>query len=151
MPQRLSTLKKWFNEEFADKAEAVGIACGMNDLVVIDLDAKPGKANGVEGFGELLADLNANDHEVTLHGVPTIITPSGGRHLFFRQPDEFRIGCGTGRLPPGIDVRGDGGQVIAVGCRLGDGGVYRPMEGSPDLIEAFRAGTIRCCPRPLPT
>ncbi len=39
-------------------------------------------------------------------------TGSGGWHVYFA---EAGLGCGTGRLPAGIDVRGNGGLVILPG------------------------------------
>ena len=40
------------------------------------------------------------------------ITGGGGRRLYFRQP-EHPIQCSAGQLGAGLDVRGDGGYVIA--------------------------------------
>lgn len=42
------------------------------------------------------------------------LSPSGSWHLFFRWPDGFDIRNSEGQVAPGVDVRGDGGMVVAV-------------------------------------
>jgi len=75
-------------------------------LVCIDLDSKPGRANGVEAWHGLVAEHGGDQ------GQPWVqITPSGGVHLVYQL--EYPHTNGTGQLPDGIDVRGDGGQIIA--------------------------------------
>jgi hypothetical protein len=73
-------------------------------LFVVDLDNKP-TVNGIENLARLAA----------LHGElpdgPVVVTPSGGRHLYFRAP----AGGGpttAGVAGPGIDTRGHGGMVV---------------------------------------
>ena len=56
-----------------------------------------------------------------------VLTPSGGRHLWFRIPEEVRIRNSAGELGIGLDVRGDGGYGIAEGAL--NGGAYE-MEAS---------------------
>ncbi|MEV6702875.1 bifunctional DNA primase/polymerase [Streptomyces sp. NPDC051453] len=60
----------------------------------------------------------------------TVITPSGGRHLYFAAPDGCTIGSFSGQRSPlghGIDVRGPGrrtgGYLIGPGSVV-DGGRY---------------------------
>ena len=43
----------------------------------------------------------------------TVRTGSGGAHYYFAMPDDFTPTNAKGMLPPGIDVRGQGGQVVA--------------------------------------
>ena len=105
-----------------------GIACGPSGLLVIDCDTpKPGSADtATPGLGdrrdgaEVLAALAAGRG-----GLPdtwTVTTPSGGRHLYFRAPAGVALG-NTGRtLGPLLDTRGRGGQVLAPGSRLPNGG-----------------------------
>lgn len=85
----------------------IGIATGRaSGIWVLDVDLGPGK-NG----DDHLADL---EHE---HGplpdTVEVITGSGGRHLYFRVPDGVEIATSAGRLGPGLDVRAEGGQVLA--------------------------------------
>src|SRR4029077_3119155 len=101
------------------------IPCGQNSLLVIDCDRHGGGADGVAAFNSL----------VTAHGalprrVPVVKTPNGGLHVYFRQPNGEVLGNSRGSLPPGIDVRGAGGFVVAPGARLPDGRGWTAMGGS---------------------
>lgn len=98
-------------------------------LVVVDLDIpkteadKPGGRwagceHGTDVLERLVAEAGAEWPETY-----TVMTPSGGLHLYFEQPADGGplIGCATGEgttaphLGPLIDVRGIGGYVIAAG------------------------------------
>lgn len=81
----------------------IGIACGPSGLVVVDLDIK--SVDGIQAFREFAGEW-PDTYETE--------TPSGGRHLYFDDPGN-QFGNGTGTLPPGIDVRGRGGYVLAAG------------------------------------
>jgi hypothetical protein len=85
----------------------VAIATGtISGLVVVDLDCK-GDADGFANWAQLMADQS-----VAYAPTRCVVTPSGGLHLYFRHP-----GAGTriGQRPlgPGVDVRADGGFVVA--------------------------------------
>lgn len=56
-------------------------------------------------------------------------TPSGGFHVFYRQPDGEPLGNRKGRLPRHVDVRGLGGYVIAPPSVRADGRAYEWVEG----------------------
>jgi len=92
----------WFDDE---RPCNVGIATGnRSGLLVIDIDVK----KGVDGFATL-ARLEAELGSIS--DTRTVVTPSGGAHLYFLVDQELR--CSTGTLGPGIDVRCDGGYVVA--------------------------------------
>lgn len=81
----------------------LGIVTGaVSGLVVLDVDPEHGGADS-------LAELESRNGAL----LPTIesVTGGGGRHIYFRHPG------GTVhnlvRLAPGIDLRGDGGYVVA--------------------------------------
>jgi putative DNA primase/helicase len=83
----------------------VGVATGnRSGLLVIDIDVK----KGVDGFATL-AKLEAELGSIS--DTRTVATPSGGAHLYLSVDQELR--CSTGTLGPGIDVRCDGGYVVA--------------------------------------
>jgi hypothetical protein len=99
------TIKRWFTAvPNANIAIATGRASGS--LLVIDVDTKDGR------FGEetwtALVDENGG-YPDTLEAV----TGSGGRHIYFYYPGNVQIGIGTNVLGDGVDVRADGGYVLA--------------------------------------
>jgi hypothetical protein len=104
------------NTWFEHAAALPAIPCGPNDLLVIDCDRHNGGADGVAAFKSLVAAHGALPHQV-----PVVKTPNGGLHVYFRQSNGEALGNGRGSLPPGIDVRGAGGFVIAPGAQLPDG------------------------------
>jgi Bifunctional DNA primase/polymerase, N-terminal/Primase C terminal 1 (PriCT-1) len=81
----------------------IGIPTGSATFVVIDLDPRHGSAVGVE-----LLEAESCYLPETVES----ITGSGGRHLLYAPPG-VPIRNNTGKLGPGIDVRGDGGYIIA--------------------------------------
>lgn len=92
-------------------ATGYGIACGRapHHLVGLDLDVKHG-ADGVTALGAL-----AEIHRFAVPQTVTVLTPSGGRHLWLTAPGP--VPNSVGRLAPGIDVRGSGGYVVGPGSR----------------------------------
>ena len=55
-------------------------------------------------------------------------TPRDGRHYIFRRPEGKRWRCSTGKLAPGVDVRTDGGYIVAAPSEIEEG-PYRWGEG----------------------
>lgn len=97
-----------------------GISCA--GLVVVDIDVR-------SGGNESLAKLEL------MHSLPptlTTLTPTGGRHLFFKlPPDHPGVGNSSGKLGPGLDIKsGAAGYVLAPGSEL-PGGRYRFKEDVP--------------------
>jgi hypothetical protein len=97
----------------------VAIACGQSALVVIDVDGPDGIA--------ALAQL-----EVEHEALPSTCecTTARGRHLYYAHDHAARrIGNSASRLAEGVDVRGDGGYVLAPPSVHPDGHVYRWAAG----------------------
>jgi len=106
-------IRTWW-EQNPDALPALHL--GRADLLVIDAD-------GAEGVKDWFDVLDERDDDA-----PTVETPSGGEHRYFRRGGRD-LGNGRGSLPPkrgkiGIDVRGKGGYVIAPGATLLDGRRY---------------------------
>lgn len=116
----------------------VGLACGPSGLLVIDLDQpKPGKPvptehrdAGIACGHDALAALCEEAGEPWPPATYTVATPSGGQHLYYRQPTDTPLRSTTGRLGWLIDTRGHGGYVVAAGTQLEDGG-YTVLDGAP--------------------
>lgn len=74
-------------------------------------------------------------------------TGSNGLHYLFALPPDFEVTNSRGRLPRGIDVRGNGGFIVAPGSISGVG-AYRteedaPVAPAPDwLLELIRPQTL---------
>jgi replicative DNA helicase len=112
----------------------VAIACGWHGwqhpgIVGFDVDPRHG---GDDGWREL----------ELAHGVPATLealTGGGGRHVLFRRPSIFTVhelGNGTGALPDGIDVRADGGYIVAPPSLHASGRRYAwSVDGNPDEHE----------------
>ena len=89
---------------------AIGLPTGaVNGLFVIDVDTKAG---GHEHDGrESLRDLEIKHG--TLPHTRQASTATGGMHILMRPPPGVSIPNTAGKLGPGLDVRGDGGFIIA--------------------------------------
>lgn len=95
------------------------IHLGRSGLLVVDLDRHEGGADGLAAWDDVNRGVVA----------PAVDTPSGGRHIYFRQPDGRAHGNREGVLKGrGINIRGDGGYVVAPGALRADGeGAYQPV------------------------
>lgn len=116
----------------------IGIACGRaSGLLVLDLD-------------------NRNDGGLTLGGLelahgslprtPRALTGGGGTHFFFSRPDFERF---HGSAGPGLDVKVDGGYVVAPPSVHPSGAMYRwdvgalPSETDLATVPSWLADRIR--------
>lgn len=106
-PEKITRTWGWDKEKHPNIAIATGELSG---ILVVDLDNKKPDENGHEQFSALCHELGVQPHEIDTYFVDT---PTGGRHLYFEHPGfGFYIGNRT-RIRPGIDLRGDGGYVVA--------------------------------------
>lgn len=113
------TLRKWFDGIYSNAG--IGIVTGQESGTwVLDIDPAHG---GRESLKQL----------VSLHGAlpkgPKVDTPSGGFHLYFANPEGMHVATtkNIGQLnghSSGLDVRGDGGQVLAPPTTHPNGGLY---------------------------
>ena len=110
-------IRRWFTK-YPDAMPAIPTG-RRNGVAVLDLDVRDGK-DGVAAIRALGLDLD------TL-STCTVATPSGGLHLYFRWSEG--MGNSAAGLPSGVDVRGEGGFVIAPGASNGLG-CYAPLSGS---------------------
>jgi hypothetical protein len=103
-------------------------------IFVIEVDTL--KGHGVDGFATL-ARLEASHGPLPL--TRTAESPSGSRHYYFLWPDSGIVRNDTGKkLGLGIDIRGEGGMVVAPPS-VRDGCVYRwinesRIENAPDWL-----------------
>lgn len=122
-------------------ATGYGIACGRppHHLIGVDLDVQP-PADPDEGPTAALRQL-ALQHLFAVPPTVTVLTPSGGRHLWLTGPPDVVVPNSASRLAPGIDIRGAGGYLVGPGS-VAARGAYRLAPGTADLTPAP-------CPRAL--
>ncbi len=106
----LATINGWFG---SGSVSNLGVATGRaSGFFALDIDPR-------NGGDEAIAELERE------HGsLPQTIehrTGGGGLHLLFAYPIDRVIGCSVGRVGAGIDVRGDGGQIVAPPSRNAEG------------------------------
>jgi len=105
-----------------------GIATGMRSgIVVVDVDVK----DGVDGRA-------AVSH---LPPTYTVRTPTGGYHYYYAYPG-WRVRTSAGEFAPGVDIRGDGGYVVAPGSKHANSGFYTvcsdvEISEFPEALEAW--------------
>ena len=98
---------------------AIGIQTGIaSKLVVIDIDERP-TFSGLRNFEN--AGYQIEEGQLVAR------SPSGGLHLYFRQP-HFKVPNSVSLLAQGVDVRGEGGYII-----------------SPPSTTIFGSYTWACC------
>ena len=118
-----STITSWWSKW----PEAnIGIVTGQvsGGICVIDQDEKNGE-HGIEALSKWI-----DDNFLYLDDTWESQTASGGRHTFFRStlPVSNRIGW-----LDGVDVRGDGGYVVAPPSVLSDGSRYEWIMSPTDI------------------
>ena len=118
-----------------------GIDLEKSDLVVLDGD----RHGGPDGRAAL-RDLLRQQPEFDSHAVPTVLTPNDGVHVYLAE-NGHDLTNARGNLPEGVDVRGAGGYTICPYAVLPDGRRYRAVKDTPDLIAAYRAGSIPHVPQ----
>lgn len=120
-------------------ATGYGIACGLapHRLIGIDLDTD---ATGRVDSAVALQQLSLQ-HLFTIPPTVTVLTPSGGRHIWLSGPPGLAVPNSAGRLAPGIDIRGTGGYLVGPGSVTAHG-TYRLVPGTGSLPPAP-------CPRAL--
>ena len=135
-----ATIREWWSK-WPDAN--IGVATGeASGLLVLDIDPRNGGADS-------LADLE--QREGPLPATVETLTGGGGRHLLFAHAPGASISC-RANLWPGIDIRANGGYIVAPPSHHLNGTSYRWNEGrSPDqialadapdwVLEALRNGT----------
>jgi len=116
-------ITRWFRR-WPDANVAI-VTGEVSAIVVLDVDERHGGA------------LSLAELDIELGPIPSTVevaTGGGGRHLYFRHPGG-RVSNRVG-LRPGIDLRGDGGCVVAPPSVHPSGGRYAWVLGhSPEEVE----------------
>ena len=95
---------------FFDKNYNIGIPTGyFNKIIVVDADSE-----------DAVAYMDKH------HPSPWRVTTSRGQHFYFKHPG-IKVKNGVHLLGMALDVRGDGGYVIAPGSTHPSGHIYEPI------------------------
>ena len=137
----LQTIRTWWGSwPRANIAIRTGQPAG---LVVLDIDPDHG--------GQTTLDRIVDEHG-PLPPARMIRTGSGGLHLYFAHPGHPVPNDAGRRLGPGIDIRGDGGYVIAPPSRHRSGDRYRLTARGGEIphLPGWMIQALQPEPRPDP-
>ncbi len=96
-----SLIARWWNSGDSN----IGIVTGPESgLLILDVDYRHDGHTSLE-------ELEAQNGP--LPDTIEALTGGGGRHIYFNYPGHFRITNSAGKLGPGLDIRGEGGYVVA--------------------------------------
>ncbi len=116
----------------------VAIVTGaISGLVVLDIDVKP-EASGIDTL-EALGVMHPE--------TPTAHTPRGGVHCLFKHPGGG-VPNSAGKIGPLLDVRGDGGYIVAP---PGPGRYWDPVLDAEMPLADMPAWMVPTAPAPSPT
>jgi hypothetical protein len=121
----------------------IAIATGeVSGIIVLDVDGEAGKQS--------LADL-MDEHGEFMESVEAE-TGGGGTHIIFRR-EEYAIQNSTSKLGPNLDIRGDGGYIVAPPSLHKTNKRYEwlercaPTERSPISMPYWMIGKLLAKPR----
>jgi putative DNA primase/helicase len=102
-------LRKNFNDPRCRGKAGVGVPTGeVNGIFVVEADTK--KGHGVDGLASLKAlQKQYGELPATLR----VKSPTGSLHYYFNYPDDIKVKGSTSEIAKGVDVKADGGMVIA--------------------------------------
>ena len=125
-----AVVRAWFEGKYAEAN--VGIATG-GGLLVIDADGAVGKSSLEVIESVIGVDLGL-----------VVDTPSGGRHAYLTIPDGQWVPNGVKSLKdyPGIDIRADGGLVVAPGSVVNGTPYTTVNDGDLPLAPQWLVDTI---------
>ena len=137
-------IRSWFTGQYSDYG--VGIITGaVSGIFVVDVDEGPGKTGG-----DTINDLQFINGDLP-HTI-TAKTGGGGRHIILKHPGDGKlIGTAKNVFGPGVDVRGDGGFIVAAPSLHESGRYYLwdehshphnvPIADAPDWVIETASGT----------
>jgi hypothetical protein len=140
------TIHNWYNGLYKD--HGIGIATGPQpngqNLIVVDIDEHDPAKSGTSTLRDLEKRYGALPFTVRA------TTGSNGQHIYLLAPPSVEIRNDAGsRLGVGIDIRGDGGQVLAPPTVHPNGNLYQwqlgmsPADVEPAPMPAWMLGLIQ--------
>jgi len=102
-------------------------------MVVVDLDEPTSGPTGA-AWAWWTSTAGARGWHIT--DAPIVVTPRGGLHIYYRQPDGVDVRNSASKLAAGVDIRANGGYVIAPGSVLPDGRCYELLDPPAEVPDA---------------
>jgi hypothetical protein len=91
-------IKAWWQSDCSAMIGIITAVCPLSRVLIIDIDTKPWKPNGWESIFDLMEEYEP------LPETASVITPSGGTHIYYAMPEgEPPVRCRVGWLP-GVDI-----------------------------------------------
>ncbi|WP_019567247.1 bifunctional DNA primase/polymerase [Agrobacterium sp. 10MFCol1.1] len=107
---------------------AVGLPTGeKTGFFALDIDNKPGGANGFDWLSEMEAEHGP------LPDTARVTSPNGGLHIYFKYVVGTR---NRGALGAGVDIRSEGGYVLAAGSTMANGRSYKWDTDTREIADA---------------
>lgn len=110
----------------------IGIVCGeVSNIVVLDMDPRH---NGEDSLEKLEREIG------TFTQTTTIVTGGGGKHFYYLYPGLNKLKNSNGKLGEGLDIKTDGGYVVAPGSLHKSGKKYdwlfrlKEIKPFPDML-----------------
>lgn len=133
-------IEAWFEQ--GTEEWNIGVATGdISGLVVVDVD---------QGKGADINDLLINGVDQTIFNTPKVKT-GAGLHFYYKLPSGVTVKNSASRLGKFIDVRGDGGYVIAPPSKHISGKSYELLNPDNDQILEFPKAWLDKLAQPLPS
>ncbi|TCR07246.1 bifunctional DNA primase/polymerase [Neorhizobium sp. JUb45] len=118
-------IARWW-EDWPDAA--VGLPTGTRTgFFVLDIDNKPGGANGFDWLDDMEAEHGP------LPDTARVTSPNGGLHIYFNYVAGTR---NRGALGAGVDIRSEGGYVLAAGSTMSNGRQYSWVGDTREIADA---------------
>ncbi|NRF12478.1 bifunctional DNA primase/polymerase [Agrobacterium pusense] len=118
-------IERWWSD-WPDAA--VGLPTGeKTGFFALDIDNKPGGANGFDWLAEMEAEHGP------LPDTARVTSPNGGLHIYFKYVVGTR---NRGALGAGVDIRSEGGYVLAAGSMMANGRSYRWETDTREIADA---------------
>lgn len=107
---------------------AVGLPTGeKTGFFALDIDNKPGGANGFDWLAEMEAEHGP------LPDTARVTSPNGGLHIYFKYVVGTR---NRGALGAGVDIRSEGGYVLSAGSTMANGRSYKWETDTREIADA---------------
>lgn len=134
LPTGLDVLDNW--DTWAQGTKLPVIAGQVQTTVIFEIGEDGEPYAKVVSTGDLApAPQGGVERQGYWPGTLRVRTGSGGLHIYVRVSPDLKI-KGRNRVLPAIDIKGEGGYVLAPPSRHASGGVYSVEEGRFSLTDA---------------